>query len=170
MEGDWCKNLSILLLLQHGWNQILFSLNVLLELKNMVLLYKRLHLVKYTGFFEDDQCRDDYFPNQILWQACLIRLIFKSKNLYYICDQYPKKDASSSTAPSAWNMLSSLARLSPVNVDVIPLSPVFVYILRNLLDWRSVSLDEVLLNVNKVMIKIRVSVKHLIICFAVLIP
>ena len=169
MEDDWCKNLSILLLLQHGWNQILFSLNVLLELKNMVLLYKRLHLVKYTGFFEDDQCRDDYFPNQILWQAYLIRLIFKLKIVHYIC-KHTLKRMQSSTAPSAWNMLSSLARLSPVNVDVIPLSPVFVYILRNLLDWRSVSLDEVLLNVNIVMIKISVSVKHLIICFAVLIP
>jgi hypothetical protein len=53
-------------------------------------------------------------------------------------------------------MLSSLARLSPVNVDVIPLSPVFVYILRNPFDVGGIllSLDEELYKLDKLIQRI----------------
>jgi hypothetical protein len=42
----------------------------------MVLLYRHLHLAKYTGFFEDGQCMGGHFPNQILLQALLFKYIF----------------------------------------------------------------------------------------------
>ena len=45
-------------------------------------------------------------------------------------------------------MLSSLERLSPVNVDVIPPSPVFVYILRNPFDEELYKLDIVIQKIN----------------------
>ena len=39
---------------------------------------------------------------------------------------YPSIEVSSSTAPRALKTLSSLLRLSPVKVEVIPVSPVLV--------------------------------------------